>query len=119
MIFLTVLLAQAVFGLGFSGRANARSLSPAELEKGNASAVAVCPPFHLRDEGGAIINPVAGVNADRPYSPKQTCGAQGCHDYARITEGFHFQAGRGEPVTTELAERYDWVTTPGYYGGRW
>jgi hypothetical protein len=48
----------------------------------------VCPPFNLLDEEGNIINPVAGVNADKPYSPRQTCGK--CHDYDKITQGFHF-----------------------------
>lgn len=33
----------------------------------------VCPPFHLRDEKGEVINPATGQNADKPYSPKQTC----------------------------------------------
>jgi len=26
----------------------------------------VCPPFHLRDEEGNVINPVVGENADKP-----------------------------------------------------
>ena len=38
------------------------------------SAWGVCPPFHLRDEQGNVINPVTGENAEKPYSPKQTCG---------------------------------------------
>jgi hypothetical protein len=40
----------------------------------------VCPPFPLRDEAGNVINPVANPNVDTPYSPRQTCGAAGCHD---------------------------------------
>jgi hypothetical protein len=77
----------------------------------------VCPPFHLKDEDGKIINPVTGENAGKPYSPRQTCGA--CHDYEKIAEGFHFQQGRGETPAPWLAERYAWVTSPGDYGGRW
>lgn len=79
----------------------------------------VCPPFPLRDERGAIINPLTGENATAPYSPRQTCGAPGCHDYERITRGYHFQQGRGEPVPAVMARRYRWVTSPGNYGGNW
>ncbi|RPI21392.1 MAG: hypothetical protein EHM61_24890 [Acidobacteria bacterium] len=77
----------------------------------------VCPPFFLRDESGAVIDPVYGKNSNVPYSPRQTCGA--CHDYNKITEGFHFQQGRGEKPTVEMAERYRWVSSPGNYGGNW
>ncbi|MGQ9573974.1 MAG: cytochrome c3 family protein [Thermoguttaceae bacterium] len=77
----------------------------------------VCPPFSLRDEQGNVINPVAGNNADRPYSPKQTCGA--CHDYEKITRGFHFTQGQGEPPTPEQAARCLWASTPGNFGGNW
>jgi len=77
----------------------------------------VCPPFFLRDEAGRIINPITGENAEAPYSPKQTCGA--CHDYDTITEGFHFQQGKGEQPTPEEQERYRWVSSPGDYGGPW
>ncbi len=77
----------------------------------------VCPPFMLRDELGQTINPVTGENADQPYSPKQTCGA--CHDYARITQGYHFTQGAGEEPTLALRERVQWASTPGLYGGSW
>ena len=79
----------------------------------------VCPPFPLRDETGAVINPAADPKVSVPYSPKQTCGAPGCHDYGKITEGFHFQQGRGEKPPAALAERYQWVSSPGNYGGNW
>jgi len=77
----------------------------------------VCPPFHLRDEGGAVIDPVKGTNADRPYSPKQTCGR--CHDYETITRGYHFTMGKGEEPTADQAARSQWALTPGIYGGTW
>ena len=77
----------------------------------------VCPPFHLLDEDGNVINPVAGINAGKPYSPRQTCGK--CHDYEKITEGFHFQQGKDETATGTFAERYQWASTPGNYGGNW
>jgi hypothetical protein len=55
-------------------------------------ALGVCPPFALRDEAGHVINPAKGVNDAVPYSPRQTCGAKGCHDYEKITRGFHWRA---------------------------
>lgn len=79
----------------------------------------ICPPFPLRDEAGNVINPVKGENDAVPYSPKQTCGASGCHDYGKITEGYHFTQGKGEPIPAAMAERYAWVTSPGNYGGNW
>ena len=77
----------------------------------------VCPPFHLRDEGGNVIDPVKGTNADKPYSPKQTCGK--CHDYEKITRAYHFRMGAGEKPTADMAARCLWVSTPGLYGGNW
>ncbi len=77
----------------------------------------VCPPFHLLDENGQIIDPVKGINSDKPYSPKQTCGK--CHDYEKITEGYHFTQGQGEYPTPDMIERCLWVTSPGNYGGTW
>jgi hypothetical protein len=77
----------------------------------------VCPPFPLRDAKGGVIDPARGENAGVPYSPKQTCGA--CHDYAKITQGFHFQQGAGEKPTEDQAARCQWASTPGNYGGTW
>jgi hypothetical protein len=77
----------------------------------------VCPPFHLRDDDGRVIDPVKGTNAGRPYSPKQTCGT--CHDYERITRGYHFTMGKGEAPTADQASRCQWALTPGIYGGTW
>ena len=77
----------------------------------------VCPPFYLRDEQGRIIDPVHGKNADKPYSPRKTCGL--CHDYKLITSAYHFQQGRGESIPLWMAKRYPWVKSPGQYGGRW
>jgi len=55
-----------------------------------SSVAGVCPPFYLKDEAGKVIDPVHNLDADKPYSPKQTCGAAGCHDYGLITKSFHF-----------------------------
>ncbi|MCX6164157.1 MAG: multiheme c-type cytochrome [Ignavibacteriae bacterium] len=83
----------------------------------NVSNMGVCPPFNLYDEDGNLIDPLNGVNADKPYSPKQTCGK--CHDYDKITKGFHFQQGKDEKPTEIMSKRYRWVTSPGNYGGNW
>jgi len=77
----------------------------------------VCPPFHLYDEDGNLVDPVNGINAGNPYSPRQTCGK--CHDYDLITEGYHFQQGKDEQAEGVYAERYQWVSHPGNYGGNW
>lgn len=77
----------------------------------------VCPPFYLFTEDGDTINPVTGKNADKPYSPKQTCGK--CHDYDKITQGFHFQQGADEKASGIYADRYQWASHPGNYGGNW
>lgn len=93
--------------------------SPADSVQVHAPAPpsVVCPPFHLRDEDGQIIDPVKGENAGRPYSPKMTCGQ--CHDYDKITEGYHFTQGQGEPPTADQLARCDWTTSPGNFGGSW
>jgi len=82
-----------------------------------APPLGVCPPFYLLDEDGNAIDPVKGTNADKPYSPKQTCGK--CHDYEKITQAYHFRMGAGEKPTAELAARCQWASTPGFYGGNW
>ena len=87
--------------------------SPAQADH----TLGVCPPFMLFDEDGNVIDPVKGVNADKPYSPKQTCGK--CHDYDKITQAYHFAMGAGEKPTAELAARCQWASTPGFYGGTW
>lgn len=89
----------------------------AAAKQGRSSPPGVCPPFQLRDEQGNVINPVAGENADKPYSPKQTCGE--CHDYEKITKGFHFMQGKGEEPTADQKARCLWASTPGNYGGTW
>ena len=94
--------------------------APQPAGQGNAarpSAMGACAPFYLLDEDGNRIDPVGGVNADKPYSPKQTCGK--CHDYDKITRGYHFTQGRGEKPTADQAARCQWASTPGNYGGTW
>lgn len=88
-----------------------------ETREKNISTAGVCPPFNLYDENDNLIDPVNYMNSDVPYSPKKTCGK--CHNYDKITEGFHFQQGKGEVPTETMNKRYKWVTSPGNYGGTW
>ncbi len=105
-VFFLIVLAAAVLAKG-----------QPKYDDAARDAIGVCPPFHLLDEKGNIIDPVNGVNADAPYSPRQTCGK--CHDYEKITGGYHFQQGKGEKVSADFKEKYPWVTSPAQYGGRW
>jgi len=86
-------------------------------EEAKQDALGICPSIFLRDENGNIINPISGVNVDVPYSPKKTCGE--CHDYEKITKGYHFLQGKGEKMTKNFEQTYPWCTSPGQYGGRW
>ena len=65
----------------------------------------------LKNELGEPIRPER--NPTEPYSPRQTCG--GCHGYAIITSGYHFQQG-----FDQMSDRFDakkpWVLSPGMYG---
>jgi hypothetical protein len=59
------------------------------------------------------------VNSKTPYSPKKTCGA--CHDYDRITNGYHFQQGRSDGtgkavVSDTFDQKYPWNLSSGLYG---
>ena len=63
-------------------------------------------------------NPIA-VDSKAPYSPKRTCGA--CHDYDRITNGYHFQQGRtdrtGKIVISDAFDpKYPWNLSSGMFG---
>ncbi len=115
MIIILILLISFLF----SCEKSLPSKSPTESNDIAKRALGVCPPFPLRDEQGQAINPVKGANDAVPYSPRQTCGTSGCHDYNKITEGFHFAQGKGEKIPDIMSARYNWVTSPGNYGGNW
>ena len=73
-----------------------------------------CPPFHLRDIDGKVIDPTQ-EEVTRPVSTKQTCGA--CHDYDRITRGYHFQMGRNEMYPdAPIGEGVSPHRSPGFFG---
>lgn len=74
---------------------------------------APCPPFFLKTDHGKIINPVTGENADQPYSPRQTCGT--CHDYDRITRGYHFQTGWNRASDNRFPDT-PWLVSDGFTG---
>lgn len=88
-----------------------------------------CPPFHLRDKNGDVIDPTKNADGTpvdpnlpvqqqgipRAVSTKQTCGA--CHPYDRITHGYHFQMGRDElypPTDPNSGVPKD--KSPGFFG---
>ncbi|HOP46265.1 MAG TPA: hypothetical protein PK874_01270 [Desulfobacteraceae bacterium] len=75
--------------------------------------VRTCPPFYLKNDSGEIINPIKGQNADQPYSTRQTCGA--CHDYDKITKGYHFQQG-WDRIRDDFNKEKPWVLSDGMMG---
>ena len=63
-------------------------------------------------------NPLT-IDSKIPYSPKRTCGA--CHDYERITRGYHFQQGRTDGtgkivISDTFNQKYSWNLSSGMYG---
>ena len=59
------------------------------------------------------------IDSKAPYSPKRTCGP--CHDYDRITNGYHFQQGRtdgaGKIVISDTFDpKFSWNLSSGMYG---
>jgi hypothetical protein len=63
-------------------------------------------------------NPIS-IDSKNPYSPKDTCGK--CHDYERITRGYHFQQGRTDStgkivISDTFDQKYPWNLSSGMYG---
>jgi len=63
-------------------------------------------------------NPLT-IESKVPYSPKKTCGT--CHDYNRITNGYHFQQGRTDGtgkivISDTFDQKYPWKLSAGMYG---
>lgn len=103
--------------LGLAMEMHAQVSQRSKQELAQRAFMSVCPPFQLLTEKGDVIDPSKGLNTDQPYSPKKTCGR--CHDYDRITSGYHFQQGKDERLFTELKAMYAWMQSPGQYGGRY
>lgn len=71
----------------------------------------VHPDIWLKNEQGDRISPA--VNRTDPYSPRKSCG--GCHSYATITQGYHFQQGF-DAVSDGYSTEKPWILSPGMYG---
>ncbi len=59
------------------------------------------------------------IDSKNPYSPKKTCGP--CHDYDRITNGYHFQQGRTDGtkkivIRDTFDPKFSWNLSSGMYG---
>lgn len=91
---------------------------------GEVTAAKPMSTFHATNTGGAI--PLRDRNGNfiapgstTPYSPERTCG--GCHDTSVITEGYHFQQGKGLSNTSiYVSDAYNparpWLLSDGMYG---
>jgi hypothetical protein len=60
-----------------------------------------------------------GIDSKMPYSPKKTCSI--CHDYDRITNGYHFQQGRTDKtrkivMSDTFDSKFSWNLSSGMYG---
>ena len=88
------------------------------------SGLAIASTYHS-DPGGAVtlkdrLNAAIPVgNTTTPFSPEQTCG--GCHDTHKITEGYHFQQGKGmSNADIRVSDTYNtakpWLLSDGMYG---
>jgi hypothetical protein len=69
----------------------------------------------LRGYDGRLLT----LESNLPYSPRKTCGA--CHDYDRITSGYHFQEGRtdgkGDIVVRDtFSRKIPWNLSSGMFG---
>ncbi len=71
------------------------------------------PSFPMLDESGNNV-----LDTGLPYSPKQTCGSGGCHDYEKIADAYHFDFGSKEADDHYGKKRgLPHLVSPGYYGG--
>ena len=71
------------------------------------------PAIPLLDEQGQHV-----LDSGQPYSPRQSCGEGGCHDYDKINHAYHFEMGRDEASDDFGAERgLPQLISPGYFGG--
>ncbi len=79
------------------------------------SQVSIHEKIILKGFDGASLT----IDSKMPYSPKKTCGA--CHDYDRITNGYHFQQGRTDGsreivMSDTFDPKFPWNLSSGMYG---
>lgn len=71
------------------------------------------PAIQLLDESGTNV-----LVSSKAYSPRQSCGGGGCHDYDSITHAYHFEMGRDEARDDFGEERgVPQLVSSGYFGG--
>ena len=81
------------------------------------------PAFPLLDENGDNV-----LKSGLPYSSQKSCGGSSCHDYTKISHGFHFEQGRAETDDDHGKKRGDTIpgfgrlgmsslVGPGFFGG--
>lgn len=81
----------------------------------NPQSFAQHPNINLLDKDGNIIDPISDETVSVPFSTEQTCGM--CHDYDKITSGYHFQAGwHAVSDTFGVARNRPWVLSDGFMG---
>jgi len=88
------------------------------------SGLAIASTYHPTDAGGAIpLKDLTGAaitaGSTTPYSPENTCG--GCHDTQVITQGYHFQQGKGfSNSDIRVSDTYNtakpWLLSDGMFG---
>jgi hypothetical protein len=71
------------------------------------------PAIPLLTESGEHV-----LGSGQPYSPRQSCGGSGCHDYDKITHSYHIEQGRDE-ARDDYGSDHDQpqLISPGYFGG--
>lgn len=98
-------------------RAFLRNLTAGGIGALALAAASAAPAAHpidvpLRGFDGQFLT----AASTEPYSPKETCG--GCHEYATVTKGYHFQQGWDELYTAAQKAEKPWVHGPGM-AGKW
>ena len=87
--------------------------SPLHAADNNVDKPVLHPAIPLLDESGAHV-----LDSGMPYSPRSSCGTNGCHNYEQITHAYHFEMGRDEASDDFGKKRgLPQLVSPGYYGG--
>lgn len=110
ILIAAVVLAALVVAIVTPGGARVIHASPAYAETGQSA----YPPHasvDILDEDGNRIGP----SSNKPYSPRQTCGA--CHDYDEINKSYHFQMG-ADQISDDYGAKIGkpWISSHGQFG---